>query len=91
MEGDDDALVAQGDERRVADVVPGGLLGRRLDLVLFGEFGSYVVQGDVDGGRDPPEDDLDDEGSDNVNDKGVVGPDEVSPGGLEVRRSHVRS
>lgn len=82
VEGEDDDLVADADEDGVEDVVGGGLFGGGLDLVFRGEGGRDRVERDKEDAGDPPEDELDDEGADEVYGMGIVGCYEAGPEGL---------
>lgn len=72
MEAEDDALVPERDGDRMPDIRAGGLLRRRLDLVLCSERRAEVIERDKDGRRNPPEDDLDQLTSNKVDGMRVV-------------------
>lgn len=79
LEDKDEGLVAEGHGRRVDDLGGGRLFGRWLDLVGGGKGRCDAVEEDVDEGREPPEEELDELTADNVNDMRVVACDNVPP------------
>ena len=79
VKNSDNDLVAERYEGGMSDVGPGGLLGNGLDLVSLRKAGCQIVKQNKYCAGNPPEDDLDGKGSDQVDQVVVVRVDDVRP------------